>query len=436
MIRLNCLLLVAAATFIVLLGGIEANAGAFAIREQDTVATGDASAGVAAGGSIGSMFWNPATMTQTGGGGVEVNTTAIFPNANQSTAAGSTLAGAPFNLGGDTNTTPSALLPSAYLAWQLNPNLWIGLAVNSPYGLKVRFEDGWAGRTYGLGARLATYDANPSLALRITDWLSFGFGAQVQYAKATLTDGLLLPPDNFIIKGSGLGYGYTAGLTVTPGPNTTVGVGWRSAIDQKLDGTLLVNAPLPATTGSIDSQIDLPNLLSVGIRQRFDDRWTAMGTVEWTNWSRIGTTSVTQPSGAPATIVGIPITLPFQYRDGWYYSIGAEYIWSSQTTLRAGIAYESSPITDQVRMPLLPDNNRISVSAGLSYKVSSKIILDASYLYVKLKNANINISPGSGNPWFQPPIAYVGEASADVSVFSVGLRYLFDTPAPALNTKG
>ena len=38
--------------------------------------------------------------------------------------------------------------------------------------------------------------------------------------------------------------------------------------------------------------------LSLGIRHRFDPRWTVMGTVEWSNWSRIGTVNVNQLNGA------------------------------------------------------------------------------------------------------------------------------------------
>ena len=49
-------------------------------------------------------------------------------------------------------------------------------------------------------------------------------------------------------------------------------------------------------------------------------------------------------------------------------------------------------------MPLLPDNDRVSISAGISYRVNPKVVLDASYLYAKWKHTNINISAGSGNP--------------------------------------
>ena len=43
---------------------LDANAGGLALREQSAFGLGSSFAGVAAGGDLSSMFWNPATMTQ------------------------------------------------------------------------------------------------------------------------------------------------------------------------------------------------------------------------------------------------------------------------------------------------------------------------------------------------------------------------------------
>jgi long-chain fatty acid transport protein len=436
MVQRHRIVLRASAIFIASWSVIEAHAGAFALREQDAVGQGDGFAGVAAGGSIGSMFWNPATMTQIKGGGIAVNAAGILPNSDIHTGVGSTFGGPPFNLGGASNTGSAALLPSVYSTWQLNPNLWLGLAVNSPFGLSVTFPDAWAGRGYALGSSVSSYNANPSVAMRITDWLSVGVGAQLQFARADLMLGLGLPPSAFAIHGSGWGYGFTAGATITPTQNTAIGIGVRSALDQKIDGSLVVNANLPATAGPVNATVKLPDVVSAGIRQRVDDRWMLLGTVEWTNWSRIGTSVFNQPSGGPATIAGLPVALPFQYRDGWYYSLGAEYAFDARTTFRGGVAYETSPITDRVRIPLLPDSDRFSLSAGISLKMAPSMTLDLGYTHIWFKNANLNISSASGNPWFTPPVSFVGDASVDVNIFSVGFRYLFDAPASTPGPRG
>ena len=52
-----------------------AQAGGFALREQSAIGQGSSFAGVAAGGgNLSSMYWNPATLTQTSG----TNTESVF----------------------------------------------------------------------------------------------------------------------------------------------------------------------------------------------------------------------------------------------------------------------------------------------------------------------------------------------------------------------
>ena len=421
--------LLASAAVLIPMAAIEANAGAFGLREQSTVGQGDAFAGIAAGGALSSMFWNPATMTQTPGFGIEGNGTGILANADQHPLAGSTLL--PLGFGGAGDWGSPALLLSGYSTWQINPNLWIGLSTNSPFGLSTSFPDSWAGRNYALGSSLMTYNATPSVAWRINEWLSVGLGVQLQYGRADVNLGLTpIPPTHVNLNGTGWGFGLTAGVTVTPGPNTTIGIGWRSGIDQKIDGSLNVGAPIPLSTpGAANTTLDLPDIVSVGIRHRFDDRWTVMGTAEWTNWSRIGTTVVNQAAGGPALIGGSPVALPFQFRDGWFYSVGAEYLLDAKTTLRGGVGYEISPITDRVRMPLLPDNDRIWLSVGASYKMLPNFIMDIGYSHIWVKDANINISATSGNPWFSG-VNYIGNASTSINIYSVGFRYMFNAPPP------
>ncbi len=173
------------------------------------------------------------------------------------------------------------------------------------------------------------------------------------------------------LRGSGWGYGATAGVTLTPTPTTTIGLGWRSALNQKIEGiTGYEHVGLPATTtGSVSTTVDLPDIVSLGIRQRVDPRWTLLGTVEWTNWSRIGTSNISQLNGAPATVLGHPLAIPFQWQDGWFFSGGAEYIWSDRLTMRGGVGYEISPVTDQVRTPFIPDNDRFWASIGATWQV-------------------------------------------------------------------
>ena len=124
---------------------------------------------------------------------------------------------------------------------------------------------------------------------------------------------------------------------------------------------MLLTGPLAGfSNGSINTTVNLPDTVSLGLRQRVTPQLTLLGTAEWTNWSRIGTVQHSaRLRGRLLSSAGTPVTIPFQYKDGWFFALGGEYQWSDRLTLRAGAAYEISPITDQVRTPLVPDNNRI-----------------------------------------------------------------------------
>jgi long-chain fatty acid transport protein len=393
-----------------------ANAGGFAVREQSAWGEGSSYAGVAAGGDLSAMFWNPATMTQMPGIQSQTVITGILPYSSNTTSAASPFAA----LGGTGNTAQDALVPGSYYSWQFRPDMWLGMSVNSPFGLSVSFPISWAGAQYAAGSTyLKTYNATPSFAWRINDMISVGVGVQIQYAKADLSHCVTAPcPVGPLaeLSGNDWGYGFTAGFTLTPTPTTTLGVGYRSGINQKIDGSLAISGigSAPAST-----TLNLPDTVSAGLRQKLTSQWTALATVEWTNWSRIGTSAVA--AGPFST------TLPFQYKDGWLFSVGAEYAWDRMLTLRGGIGYEKSPITDDVRIPLLPDNDRYWASIGATYKWSPKTTLDFAYSHLFVKSTPIN--DVAGNPWFTG-VAYVGTADSHIDIISVSMRYRWDDPAP------
>ncbi len=430
---------------LVMLATTAANAGGLAVREQSAFGQGSSYAGVASGGALSSMFWNPATITQTPGFQTESVLSGIL-TSSKNTVTGGTLAG----LGGTGNIANSALVPSSYYSYQLNEKLWLGLSINAPFGLTETFPDNWAGRLFASnGENLKSYNFAPTFAYKINDMISVGAGVQIQYASLNFAQGLassrfgLVPGLGLVGSTSeaGMGYGFTAGATVTPTPTTTVGLGYRSGIDQKLNGTFTVPAVFApfATAGSINSTAKVPGIMSLGLSQKLTPQWTALGTIEWTNWSRTTNIAILQPNGAPATLAGNSVFIPLNYRDGWFFSLGAEYAWTPQLALRGGVAFEKSPVSDTVRNPIIPDNDRTWLSVGATYKYNSQITIDFAYSHVFVKSAPINIVDSS-NPIFLlgGGTTYTGNVDSRVDIVSVGLKYRFDTPAaPAkLITKG
>jgi long-chain fatty acid transport protein len=439
------LLRASSALGLLVIASAQANAGGFAVREQSPYGQGSSFAGVAAGGALSSMFWNPATMTQMPGIVSETDVAGIFPFTSHTPLPGSSFFGGAGALPGTTNVADSAFVPAGYTSYQLNPNLWFGVSINAPFGLSERFPDAWAGRNYTSGdVLLKTYNVAPSIAYRLSDWISVGAGVQIEYGKASFVRGLPPVPQLNLpgvgtaatFTGTGWGFGATAGVTLTPTPTTIVGLGWRSALNQKFEGATLSNIGLPpappappTTLGSANTTVKAPDIVSLGIRQRLDPRWTLLGTAEWSNWSRIGTSNLLLFNGAPATVLGVPQAVHFEYRDGWFFSGGAEYIWDQRLTLRGGLAYEITPVSDQVREPVVPDNDRFWASIGASWRVSKFMHFDLAYSHVWVKDGSINLTAGSGNPSFNG-ISYVGNVNAHVDIISAALVVRFDELEP------
>ena len=303
----HCILILGTTALVTLaVGTTQAVAGGLALREQSAWGEGTSYAGVAAGGSLSAMFWNPATITQSGKMAIEASTSVLFPQSSQTGTATFLTpplsALSPFGFTDQTpNSSEAAVLPSGYVAMQLTDRIWFGLSFNSPFGLSTNFENpGWAGAFYAQSSSLRTYNGAPTVAIKITDWLSVGGGVQIQYAEPHLlfATGATAPgtPTLGLLTGHGWTVGWTAGVTLTPTPWTQIGLGYRSALNQEIDGSFVAGS---AGSTAITT-VRWPDSASLGVRQGITSNLTLLGTVEWTGWKRIGTSVFNQSNGSPA----------------------------------------------------------------------------------------------------------------------------------------
>ncbi len=426
--------LLAAVGLTALLTGSNAYAGSFALREQDAVAQGSGFAGAAAGaGGVSTMYWNPAVMTQFSGLNVQRSFAFILPHSTIATTGGLG-AGAPFNLGSSGNIGQEAILPSGAMSYQLSEKVFLGLTTNTPFGLTTKTPFGSASQTYGTTSKIFSVNATPTVAYRFNDFISIGAGLQIQYFKATLKSatglGFPAPAQNVILKGHDTTVGYTLGATITPFKGTNIGIGYRSGHDNTLEGSFAT----PASVTKIKAPANLPGVLTIGVTQDINTQWQVMAGFEWTNWSRFSRFPVTNAAtGAPVIAGGAPLVLAFDYKDGYYMSLGTAYKYNPNWTFRGGLGYEVSPITDTTRATRLPDTDRLWLSLGASYQLNERFALDLSYSHIiGVGGKKINIVNAS-NPVFAAPVTYTGKVNASVDIISVGLRYQFgETPKKEL----
>jgi long-chain fatty acid transport protein len=405
-----------------------AQAGSFAIREQSASAQGQAFAGVAAGtGGLSSMFWNPATMTELPGWQSSMSVSLIMPYADLTPLAGTFPGLQPLGPAG--NMSPSALLPALYNSYQLNDRMWFGVSLNAPDGLVSKPRSPSASQLYGLDSEMKSGEGALNLAYKINEMVSVAAGLRVLYMSLNEQTALapIAAPPLSVLKGDGWGVGYTLGATIKPFAGTEIGIGYRSRITPKINGTLNFDVPLPgpipAGAYGVQLQLPVPEAVNIGLRQRLGDRFTAAATYEWTHWSIL----------TSFPVVGSPVpgqAAPFFYRDGWMASLGGEYQWDSRLTLRAGIGYEQSPITDAIREVRNPDADRKWGALGLSYAVTDRLTFDLSYAHYLPGNVSIAIVPGNPN-FALVGLPFVGNVSGRLDIVSLGLNYRWDAAATA-----
>jgi long-chain fatty acid transport protein len=142
------------------------------LYEQGQPGIGTANAGQAAEASDASTsYFNPAGMTQLdrpeilSGAQILILSNQFKPNGNNERA-------------GSTGNDAGAIFPGGglYYVQPITERLRAGLSMNAPMGLGSDYGDGWKARYLVQNNFLAVVAATPSLALRLTDWLSVGAG--------------------------------------------------------------------------------------------------------------------------------------------------------------------------------------------------------------------------------------------------------------------
>lgn len=409
-------------TAAIILSAAPALAGGFEVREQSTHFQGMSFAGAAAGGrSLSSMFWNPAASNYVGSGlTMESNYALILPQSEVTitdisaltTATGGGISCATRDCSVDIGR--DAVVPASYLAWRHDAKTVFALAINSQFGLGTQPDNrGWAGAVYNTGAKVFSVNAAPSISHEIMPGLSIGAGLQIQYFDLQKFQVTAPTGVRSNLQGDSVDLGWTLGVNWKPAPGTSIGLGWRSAITHQLEGFAESSA---AADLAINANIDTPDKVTLSIAQDVTANMRLAATVEWTQWSRAGN----QPVFLAANGAFTGTTIDLRWDDGWFFALGGEYDVNDKLTIRAGGAYEISPIQDaSQRLYQLPDADRIWASIGATYKWSEAMHLDFAYSHVFVEDGDIARTTATG----VLPSRATAESSVDI--ISVGLKSKF-----------
>lgn len=379
-----------------------AQGAGFALIEQNASGLGNAYAGQAAVAEDAStIFFNPAGMTRLAGREMVVAAHTIVPSA-KFTDTGSTLSLNQAILGGNGGDAGTlALAPNFYYVMPLGERMRFGLGISAPFGLVTEYDPNWAGRFHAVKSDLMTININPSLAYRVNDSWSIGFGVNAQQAKAELSKkanyGAAGAPFANLeglatVEGDDWGWGYNLGVMFEPRADVRVGLSYRSKVDYTLEGTVTYgNRPLALAgvptlqDGPVTAKTTMPASFSLSLYKVLSPGWDMLADATWTQWSLFDRLTVRRTSGL---LVDDTIE---NWKNTWRLSLGATRHVSERVSWRFGFAYDESPVPDATRTPRIPDADRYWLAIGLQYRSGKQQTFDVGYTHIFVDDPTLNI---------------------------------------------
>jgi long-chain fatty acid transport protein len=384
-----------------------AHGSGFALYEAGARSSALAGAVVARADDLSAIFYNPAGLVQLPGFQIMGGFTTFIPRVEIVTNPG------PFETRNLMQSSVS-FAPHFFTSYQVSERVWLGLGANSPFGLGVQYNADWPGNINLVKATIQTLNFNPTIAVKVTDYLSLGIGLDIMYFNLDMQRQLPIPllgTQALHLNGHNWGLGFNCGLLVKPLDYLSLGVSYRSQIKQQVEGQGYFS-PFNALNGSAAGSIILPDMIFAGIMVRPAQQWSVEGGIIWTHWELFKRLDI-RFSNALGTLSELK-----DWHNTWRGQFGVEYKALSWLDLRAGYAFENEPMPDRFADYLVPTTDRrhnFSCGTGFHWRA---VTLDLAYSMVLMMDRTVTSSRAAG----VLPSDYQGRLS-HVVVMSVGYKF-------------
>ena len=414
---------------------LAAFAGGFGLNEQGAKASGMANAFAAQADDPTAVYFNPAGIVQLDGTQVSIGSSLVIPQATfESTTP---TASDPYGIRGtspgqktnlDTKVVP---VPNAYLTQKISDRVSFGFGTFSNFGLETNWPNDWEGRFLigGTYANLTTVSLNPVLAFKPSDRVSIAAGPVMQYLYFELKQkqftGLGDPELNSKFKGDDVNWGWNAAVMVWLTDDLKFGASYRSEVSHSINGKLLFSpnaTNFPDTT--LTSSFKTPANAYLGLAWthgpltlEFDAQWT-----DWSSYSQLAAKFNQPVAGKPGLLV------EEDWHDAWAYRFGAQFAVNQYLDVRAGIAYDESPIPSRSVSPRIPGGDRWIYAVGFGGHYEA-FTLDLAYQYAAAESVKLGSETGQ-DAINRPPVSAAGPLTGkikdvDAHIIALDLTYRF-----------
>ena len=376
-----------------------AQAAGLWLYEMGTPDVGTASAGMTSRAQdAATAFANPAGMTRLQESQFMVGVQPIYSDIKSDVDVAT--------FGGGDGGNAGGFVPAGGLFYvhSLSQDLKLGFSAGSYLGLGVDFDNDWAGRYYIQKEEFTTAFANGSVGYRVNDWLSLGAGVSIVHGEleyqAALNNQLDGGADGRIkFDDTDADIGFNAGLLIEPRRGTRVGLTYISEVDFDFKDKNLISGAGPLLKDALQLsglagattklKWVLPEQVMLGIHQDLSDTLSIMGNVGWQNWSKFGDVGVSLDAATSKST-----TVDANFDDTWHVALGARYRVNPLWSVSAGVAYDSSPVSNSDRSIALALDEQYRYAVGAMYDWRKDITLGVAFEYMDAGDASVNQKGG------------------------------------------
>jgi long-chain fatty acid transport protein len=261
----------------------------------------------------------------------------------------------------------------------------LGMSLLSFAGAGLDPSDGWAGRFETTEITLFSLTFLPTVAVRVTDWLSVGAGAAVSYG---MFDMKVKVPDNPpLVSGEPTirlkelddwAVAPIASVLIEPTPELRFGVVYQGETEFDLDGQIRAGGVSP----SIELKLPLARAVRTSLYWDATDEIALVMNTGWEDWSTA--------KSLPISAANAGAAIPLKFRDTWYIGLGGYYQLNDKWRLQSGFRYDSSALKDTNRTTALPVDRLWTLAAGGLYDYSEKLTLGFAFSWTSLGSASVN----------------------------------------------
>lgn len=458
-------------------------AGGTANDNQYTQGAATAGAGQAAeGGDASVIFFNPAALTRLKR--AELVNTAAFAAFENSYRSNINNDGAPTAQGtqGSAGQTfnrrdgydAALLIPALFIAIPVNEKLVMGFSASGSHGLMARYDQNFPGRGQGREIDFKVTRLNLGFGYKMSPTLSVGFNgsyeryfqsiklrlnfrdainklapgsAPVLDAYSAINPAATIPGEtDASLRMFGWAFNGQAGVLWEPTERTRIGASYRpktrfrgntgklevnenentAAFREFLQGPEIallgpvLGANGPQAAGDlapfqrIKQDIDFPDELRLTVFHHATPKLDLMATYTRQDYT------VSQIRFVRESNNRVLEDIPQNFQVAHSYRFGLNYRLYKRLTLHAGYARENGVVKDDLRVPILPDNDRQFYGIGASYDLSRDTTLSVGYQLLDIKAGAVGNNK-SITPVEVSGANFNGTTDLNLHFFSVGV---------------